>query len=236
MIKIKPGERYQARPSAAEMRRRWQLASQAMREQGIDCLVMQANEGMLCQYVRWFAERRTAHYCVVLLDRDQNLSLIGHGPLGNKVPTYGMEFANNICVPQVANAWYGNHVAGDQAVGLVKKGGYKKVGLVGLNLIPAAFYLNLTAGLPGIEVVDATELVDKMVAVKSDEELRLLTEAVRMHEAVGNAIPSLVYAGRLERELGADLIRLAVLAGADEYLSNIMLCAQRKPGPMHAIH
>ena len=236
MVTIELGKRYQARPSAAEMRRRWQLAAQTMKERDIDCLVMQANEGMLCQYVRWFAERRTAHYCVVLFDRDQNLSIIGHGPLGNQVPAYGMEFANSVCVPQVANAWYGNNVVSDQAAALVKKGGYKKVGLVGLNLIPAAFYLNFTSSLPGVEMTDATEMVDQMVVVKSEEELRLLGDAVLMHEAVGNAIPSLVYAGRLEREFGADLIRLAVLAGADEYLSNIMLCSQRMPGPMHSIH
>jgi Xaa-Pro aminopeptidase len=190
MIEIKIGERYQGRPSGTEMARRWALASAAMEKEGIDCLIMQANEAVLCQYVRWFAERRTAHYCVVIFDRDQNLSIIGHGARGNQVPAYGVEFANNVCVPQVSNAWYGNNAISDQAIEIIKKSSYKRIGMVGLNLIPAAFYLNLAASLPSHEIVDATEMVDQMVSVKSAEELDRLKDAVRLHESVAYAIPS----------------------------------------------
>jgi Xaa-Pro aminopeptidase len=236
MVEIKHGVRYQGRPSSDEMKRRWDLASEAMKAQGIDCLIMQANEGLLCQYVRWFAERRTSRYCVIMFDQQQNLSIIGHGPQGNKMATYGMEFANSICVPQVENAWYGNNAISDQAIGIIQKNGYKKIGLVAQNIISAAFYQNLVKCLPTHEIVDATEMVDLLVSVKSQEELTCLREAVRVHEAAGAAIPSLVYAGRLEREFGADLYRLAILAGADEYLSNINVCAQPVPGPMHQLH
>jgi Xaa-Pro aminopeptidase len=147
-----------------------------------------------------------------------------------------MKFVNNICVPQVSNACYGNNAISDQAVKIIQENGYRKIGLIGLNMIPAAFYLNLTRSLLDCEIKDATEMVDLLVSVKSEEELSFLERAVRIHEAVGYAVPALVYAGRLERELGADLYRLAVSAGAVEYVSNINLCSQPLPGAMHALH
>lgn len=236
MVKIELNERYQGRPSRAEMKRRWDLASKAMKEQDIDCLIMQANEGVLCQHLRWFAERRPTHYTIVMFDQDQNLSIISHGPKGMKVPTYSVEFANSICVPQMSNAWYGNNFISDQAIDIIKKNGYKKLGLLGLNLMSAAFYNNLTKSLPQNEVVDASEMIDQLVAVKSEEELGMLRDAVQLHDAVGNAIPALVYAGRLERELGADLAKLAIISGADEYLGNILIASQRIPAGRHPFH
>jgi len=236
MVKIELNQRYQGRPSPAEMKRRWNLASQAMKEQDIDCLVMQANDGIFPQYVRWFAERRTIQPCVIMFDQNHNLSIITHGPLGSKVSTYGMEFANSISEPQVNVVFYGNNAVSDHAVGIIKKEGYKKIGILGLNILPAAFYINLTRSLPNNEIVDASDMIDQLIAVKSEEELAMLDGALKVHEAVANAIPAMVYAGRLEREFAADLCRLAIVLGADEHLSNIMICSQKIPGPMHQYH
>jgi Xaa-Pro aminopeptidase len=63
-----------------------------------------------------------------------------------------------------------------------------------------------------------------------------LQDACDLHDAAAYAIPALVYAGRLEREFGADLYRLAMLMGADEYLSNLFVCSSRLAGPMFALH
>ncbi len=52
MVKIEHNVRYQGRPSQVEMERRWRLARKFMQERGLDYLVTQANEGVLCQYVR----------------------------------------------------------------------------------------------------------------------------------------------------------------------------------------
>ncbi|NLK08180.1 MAG: M24 family metallopeptidase [Firmicutes bacterium] len=237
MVEFDLNVRYQGRPSQTEMKRRWDLATQVMKKQNIDCLIMQAHDDLFGQYVRWFAERRFAPYpCTVMFDRDQKLSVIGHSGLGNKLPTFGVEYEYNIGVPQSNNAWYGNNAASDQAIRIIEKEGYKKIGFLGLNLIFAAFYLGVTQGLPGVEFVDASDAIDQVISVKSQEELSMLKDAVQMHEAVGKAVPSLVYAGRNERELGADLCRLSILMGADEFLGNICIGTQRVPGAMYRFH
>jgi Xaa-Pro aminopeptidase len=238
MIKIEPGIRYQGRPSESEMKRRWSIAADAMEREGIDCLILQANEGMLSQYVRWFAERRTPHYCVVLFDQEQNLSILGHGPEGQPLigEEFNMRFANNISVPAFANACYANHFMSNHAINIIRKNNYTSIGLVGMNILSAAFYKNLVESLPVVKITDASELVDALITIKSQEELELLREAVQLHERIGNAVPALLYAGRLEREFGADVYRLAMLAGADEYLSNINVATAKKTGPMFPLH
>ncbi len=94
MVKIEQRVRYQARPSQAEMKRRLRLAADIMDENGIDCLIMQSNDWLFGQYSRWFAERRMhLHYHIVIFDRNQELSVIGHGMDGKPLVSgaFGME-------------------------------------------------------------------------------------------------------------------------------------------------
>ncbi len=236
MVKIEHNVRYQGGPSKQEMQRRWTLAKEFMKERGLDFLVTQANDPVLGQYVRWFAELRPIHYTYLLFDKDGAITMITHGPAGGKATTFEVGLTNNISVPVFNNACYGDSYAADAAVKVIEKKGCKKLGFIGMNLITAGFYNNLLKGLPNVVTLDVTDAFDYLVAVKSEEELRLLKEACDVHDAVARAIPSLIYAGRMERELGADLCRLAVLMGADEYLHNTSVCSSRLPGPMYKLH
>jgi Xaa-Pro aminopeptidase len=236
MVKIEQNVRYQGRPSKQEMQRRWDLAKAFMKERGLDYLVCQANDGMLCQYVRWFAELRSAHYSYLLFDKDGGMTMISHGAAGGKAVPFDVGLQNNIAIPVFNNACYADSFAADTAVEIMKKKGCKKLGFVGLNLITAGFYTNLLKGLAGVETADVTDAFAYLVAVKSEEEMRFLQDACDLHDVAANAIPSLVYAGRLEREFGADLYRLAMLMGADEYMNNLCVCSQRLAGPMFALH
>ncbi|MDR1518908.1 MAG: M24 family metallopeptidase [Planctomycetota bacterium] len=236
MVKIEHNVRYQGGPSKSEMQRRWKLAMEFMREQGLDYLVAQANDGILCEKVRWFAELRSAHYCYLLFDKDGGMTMISHGAAGGKAIPFDVGLTNNISVPVFNNACYADSFAADKAVEIMRRRGCKKIGFLNLNLITVGFYQNLLKGLPGVDSVDATDAFDYLVAVKSEEELRLLQEACDLHAAAANAIPALIYAGRMEREFGADLYRLAMLMGADEYLSNLCVNSARLVGPMFGLH
>ncbi|MDR2909155.1 MAG: M24 family metallopeptidase [Oscillospiraceae bacterium] len=236
MVTIETGVRYQGRPSKEEMARRHALAVAFMKERGLDYLVMQANEGVMCEKVRWFCEIRSVHYTYVLFDKEGALSMISHGAEGGKALGWDVGLTNNIAVPVFNNAAYGDSFAADKAVGIMKKTGCEKIGFLNLNLITTGFYLGLLKGLPGAEALDVTDEFDYLVAVKSDEELRMLEEACVMHDRAAEAIPALLYAGRLEREFGADLYRLAVLMAADEYLPNIAVGSSKMQGPMYNLH
>lgn len=236
MVKIEHNVRYQGRPSKDEMRRRWQLAMEFMKERDLDYLVAQANDGILCQHVRWFAELRSAHYTYLLFDRDGGMTMISHGAAGGKAVPFDVGLENNIAIPVFNNACYADSFAAKKALEVMRGKGCKKIGFIGLNLITVGFYQNLLKGLPGVETADVTDAFDYLVAIKSAEELALLQDACDLHDAAANAIPALVYAGRMEREFGADLYRLAMIMGADEYMSNLCVNSARLVGPMYALH
>ncbi|MEA5011230.1 MAG: M24 family metallopeptidase [Angelakisella sp.] len=236
MVEIHTQTRYQGRPSSKEMERRKGLAKEFMRERNLDFIVAQANDGMLCQHVRWLIEVRSAHYTYVLLDKEGELSVISHGAAGGKAIPFEVGITNNIGIPVFNNACYADSFAADKALEIIEKKGCKKLGFLGLNTITTGFYLGLLKGLPNTETVDITDDFDYLVAVKSQEELQLLQEACDLHDAAVNAIPALVYAGRMEREFGADLYRLALIMGADEYMGNLCICSQPLAGPMYAVH
>jgi len=236
MVKIEHNVRYQGRPTKAEMERRWNLAKEFMKERGLDYLVTQSNDWVLCQYVRWFAEVRSLHYTYLLFDKDGEMTMISHGAAGGKAVPWDVGLTHNIAIPVFNNACYADSFAAERALEIIRKKGCQKLGFIGMNLITAAFYNNLLKGLPRVETVDVTDEFDYLVAVKSEEELGYLQDACKLHDAAAHAIPALVYAGRLEREFGADLYRLAMLMGADEYLSNIFVCSSRLAGPMFALH
>lgn len=238
MSNFVPNVRYQGRPSKAEMQRRWNLASEAMKAEGIDCLIMQANEPIMGGYVKWFCEVQTIHMCTALFDSDCNVSFIGHGPQGSPAlgPIYGIELANNIAVPTFHNAAYADTFVSKEASTIIKKNGYKKIGFVAENLISAALYKNLVSTFPEIEFVNATEMIDNLVAVKSPEQLEALGRAVELHDAVASAMVSLLRPGRMEREVTADLYKICSNLGADEFLNNIMIASVPLAGPMFQMH
>jgi len=233
-----PNVRYQGRPSKAEMQRRWSLASEAMKAENIDCLIMQANDPIMGGYVKWFCEVQTIHICTALFDSDCNISFIGHGPKGSAAlgPMYEIELANNIAVPAFHNAVYADRFVSEEIIKIVKKNGYRKIGFVAENLISAALYKNLVNNLPEVEFVNATDMVDHLVAVKSPEQLEALKRTVELHDAVASAMVSLLRPGRMEREVCADLYKICSNLGADEFLNNIMIGSVPLAGPMYQMH
>ena len=236
MVTIELNKRYQGGPSKDEMKRRHELAKAFMKERGLDYLVTQANDGVLCEKVRWFAEVRSVHYTYILFDKDGEISMISHGAAGGKAIGFDVGLTNNISVPVFNNACYADHIAAEKAVEIIKKKGCKKIGFLNLNLITVGFYQNLLQGIGAVEALDVTDEFDYLVARKSAEEIAMLQVACDIHDAAAAAIPSLVYAGRMERELGMDIYRLAMIANGDEYLTNNCVNSARILGPMFALH
>lgn len=78
----------------------------------------------------------------------------------------------------------------------------------------AAAHLALVAGLPQVEIVDATGLVNWRRAVKSPTEIEYMRRAARIVEAMHAAIVEKAEPGMPKNELVAEIYRTAIL-GAD---------------------
>jgi len=92
----------------------------------------------------------------------------------------------------------------------------RKVGMVGLGNMSAALYSNIIKGLPGVEIVDATDLVDQVRMVKSEEELLLHREAAYMHEMSYEQAKEIIQVGMTVDEIMQELRFTQMEYGSEE--------------------
>lgn len=86
------------------------------------------------------------------------------------------------------------------AAAVLKKTGCKKIGLCGLKTMLAEFYVQLTAALPEVEFVDASDLLDEVRMIKSEEELGLIRNSAKLSDCAFQKFTTMVGAGRTEAD------------------------------------
>lgn len=91
-----------------------------------------------------------------------------------------------------------------------------RVGLVGDDILPAAFDRYLASELPELRLEPEAEIVAGMRAIKSEAELNLMRRAALCADAALTTAAEMIRAGGVtEREVCAEAIAAAMRAGAD---------------------
>jgi len=98
---------------------------------------------------------------------------------------------------------YTDNYHADCAVPLLQKRGYRAIGLVGPGSLPHAFVTRLKDGLGNTTFVDATEFVDRLKAIKSDEEIGLIRRCAEMQDAVFTKVASKIKPGMRDIDVTA---------------------------------
>lgn len=194
-----------------ELERRWKLVRQAMARQQIDCLVMQNEIGAMGGYVRYFADCQANPYrTTVLFPAREEMLMINHGSPGvNMNPPYWTPrgIGTNISSPYVQTFNFSENYAAEAAVRFIKDQRFRKIGWVALTNLSAAFYRYLVDNLPGIEFVDASDLVDEIKAVKGPDELDAIRQTIELHDRIIAMVPQFFKPGRMEYEIRSDLMK-----------------------------
>lgn len=209
--------------STTEINRRWSELRRVMARAGIDCLIAQNNNQHLGGYVRWFSDvpAANAYPRTVVFPVDDEMTMISSGGKPNPLapPSWAARgVKERINLAYFSTLHYTNTMDAEAAVAVVKKRSAKRIGLVNKGCIPSAFSDYLAQHLATVEIVDATDLVDEIKAVKSPEEIALIKRAVAMHDAAFAAVPTIVRPGRKEWEITSDLQHLLVGMGSEEQL------------------
>lgn len=222
-------EKYAYSVAPGEMKRRWDATLVAMEKQGIDCLILYANVGKLGGAMEYLTDVFAAGsypHCAVF-SRD-GIFLIGHGNKGGTMAPRNVDLINvaeDIGLPITPSMCYADTFYPEEMVRIIRKHNYKRVGFVGMSYITAAIYKHLTETLTDREFVDATDMVDRIRAVKSKYELELRDKCIKMHERIFAAIPSILRPGRTEFEVVQETEYIAkalgcpvcsVMIGSDE--------------------
>lgn len=208
--------------SQHELERRWKAVRERMVTRGITHLVIQSQQRYVGGYFRWFTDLPGANYHITaVFPVDEDMTIISHGAGAPAPASAPPEWAlrgvkERINTPAFPNVWWEDAWDADKAVEVIRRRKPGKVGLVGLGNMSAALYENLKNGLQGVEVVNATDLVDEVRMVKSEEELKLHRDAAYLHEMSWDLAKEAIRPGRTAGEVIAEIRTAQVLAGSEE--------------------
>ena len=222
--------------SSAELTRRWAAIRHLMRERAIDALVVQNCNDWLGGYVRWFTGVPATHSYPrsVVFPLDGDMSFVGQGPFGGVNQLDGKDpnfpgVGRLLFTPSYVSAGYTGSYDADLVIGELERGGFKSVGLVG----PAAMYhgfgarLESVLGKAGVQLSDATDFVDAVKSVKSDEEQALIRRTAAMQDEVIARLRGHIRPGMKDFEVAAFAQYTGQLLGSEQ---GIFIGSSAPPG------
>ena len=239
--------------STRELERRWAAVRKAMAERKIDALVMQNNNDWLGGYVRWFTDTplSNGYPRSVVFPASDLMTVVDMGARGGRRRINGGDETNRgigemIFTPAFTSVAYTDEYQAELVADELKRRGYRTIGWVASGAMPYGFVARIERELAGkATFVDATEFIDRLKAIKSDEEKELIRKAARMQDEVfarvlarirpgmtDNDVTALAqYEGRLlGSEQGLFLGSSAPLGQASRFLDRHQQARRLRPG------
>src|SRR5438445_1049080 len=178
--------------STAELERRWAAVRKEMQERGIDALVMQNSNDWLGGYVKWFTDLPAVNGYprTVIFYADDPMSVIEMGPHGGRRDLKGGDKIHRgvgelLTTPAFTSVAYTDEYQAEIAVDALEHRGCRTIGFVGKGAMPYRFVARIEQDLGGCaKFIDATEFVDRLKAIKSEEEIALIRRAAVMQDEV----------------------------------------------------
>ena len=239
--------------STRELERRWAAARREMAERKIDALVMQNNNDWLGGNVRWFTDTplSNGYPRSVIFPASDLMTVVDMGARGARRKVDGDDGVNRgvgemIFTPAFTSVAYTDEYQAELVAEELKRGGYRTIGWVGSGAMPYKFVARVERELQGkAKFVDATEFVDHLKAIKSEEERALIRKAAEMQDEIfdrvlkkirpgmsDNDVTALAqYEGRLlGSEQGLFLGSSAPLGQASRFIDRHLQARTLKPG------
>ena len=220
--------------SAAEMQRRWTAVREVMRARGLDALVLQNSSDWVGGYIRWFANRpaTNGYPSSLVFHRDEAMSLVEQGPAGGarifgaaEAGTDGI--ARILTTPSYPSVHYTGHYDADLVVDELRRLGVRTLGLVAPAAMYHSFGRRLGEALDDVTVVDATDAVDRIKAIKSAEERVLIQQVAAMQDEIMSRVRGYIRPGLRDFEIAAFAQYTGQQLGSEQ---GIFLCSSAPPG------
>jgi Xaa-Pro aminopeptidase len=197
--------------STRELERRWGAVRKAMAERKIDALVMQNNNDWLGGYVRWFTDTplSNGYPRSVIFPACDLMTVVDMGPRGGRRKINGADASNRgigeiIFTPAFTSVAYTDEYQAELVAQELKHCGYRTIGWVGAGAMPHRFVTRIERELAGkASFVDATEFVDRLKAIKSEEERDLIRKAAAMQDEIFNRLLEKIRPGMTDNDITA---------------------------------
>ena len=197
--------------STRELERRWAAARREMAERRIDALVMQNNNDWLGGNVRWFTDTplSNGYPRSVIFPASDLMTVVDMGARGARRKVNGDDEINRgvgemIFTPAFTSVAYTDEYQAELVAEELKRGSYRTIGWVGSGAMPYKFVARIERELQGkAKFVDATEFVDRLKAIKSEEEKALIRKAAEMQDEIFGRVLKKIRPGMTDNDVTA---------------------------------
>lgn len=233
---MKPlSERLNTPISNVELKRRWKLTREAMQAQGIDVLVMQANNDFMGGYPKWFTDNpSTQGYAdIVTFPRDEEMTVISQGPFGldQQISPEGDSFRRGvkrvITAAYYSSAYFCHQYDAELTEKALQAYARGTIGLIGLSTLSSYLVDHLRKVFPQATFVDASDLVDRIKAIKSPEEIEVIRGVAHMQDKAMEAAFAAFEPGKMDRHITAAAEYVSLQMGSEQ---GLYMCASTPIG------
>ena len=205
-------ERLQTPISTAELERRWAAVRAAMEREKIDVLLMQNNNDYMGGYVKYFTDlpATNGYPFTVVFPRDDLMTVVGMGPFsGEAAPNANPDGIHRgvrgvLTTPSFASCHYTAAYDAELAAKALAPYAGGTIGLVGTASLSFALVDHLQKGrLSNARFADATDMVDRIKAIKSAEERELIRRTTAMQDGAMRAAFAAIEPGMRDRDIAA---------------------------------
>lgn len=197
--------------STGELERRWAAARKVMTERKIDAILMQQNNDWLGGYVRWFTDTNLSNGYprTIIFPAADLMTVIDMGAFGARRQLDGTDEVNRgvgemIFTPAFTSVAYTDDYQAELTVAELKRRGYRTVGWLGRGATPHSFVARVEQELAGTATfVDVTDAIDRIKALKSDEEMELIRLAAEMQDEIFKRVCAKIRPGMRDNDITA---------------------------------
>jgi Xaa-Pro aminopeptidase len=207
------GERVRHPIARAELERRWAAVRTAMRALGLDALVIQGASALAGGggYFRWFTGQIPfgTYANSVVFPLAGPMTLVRHGDLGHVAELDDRDPAQPgigrvLSTPHFPAVHYTGRFDAELLANAIREAGHRTIGLVGAPMMYHGFAAALAERLADSTLVDATEPVDAIKAIKSPADRELARAAAAMQDAIFESVLENIRPGMKDFEVMAD--------------------------------
>jgi Xaa-Pro aminopeptidase len=210
--------------SSNELKRRWKEVRIRMRDLGIDFLVIHNHERG--GYVTWFTDvpaKGCSPFTIIFPAEDEMTTINPGGTMpGGEMVSAGWALRGvkkRLTVPTFRSLIYTTTYDAELAVRELEDKRGATIGLVGTGYMLAPFHDYLRKNLPRATFVEATDLVDQIKAIKSDEEIALIKKTAALQDEAMEYAKKVIQPGRRDSEIIADIVCKVTNLGSEEQMA-----------------
>jgi Xaa-Pro aminopeptidase len=177
--------------SDAELQRRWAALREAMATRGVSALVVQSNNDWLGGYARWLTDHpaTNGYPKSVIFYADDFMTVVDMGPRGGRRRLGGNDEVHRgvgeiLTTPAFTSVAYTDEYQAELVVAELSRRRCRTVGIAGGGAMPHKFITRIEWELSHTELLDLTEELDRLKAIKSPEEIAAIRAAAAMQDEI----------------------------------------------------